>query len=137
MNEKIQWLMMIDKKAGREKNLSILVKIGLLFVFYLLMQLFSVNVPFCVFALCVTIAAYLLDVVVNQNARKYQMLYEQARKTLPSEITLSVTPAYDQTGLKAGKADFLSVCADWRIYAYYAFFFVLNLALLIVVAVSH
>lgn len=135
MSDKTTWLTMLDKRIRRERNLSILVKVGSLFVLYFLMQVLNVSVAFGIFSLCLVIMAYFLDVLVNQKAREYTMLYEQARTTSSSDVSMILEPQFNKKGKKNGKADFWSVCADWRVYLFYAFFFVMNLALLITVAV--
>lgn len=136
MSDKMTWLTLIDKQIRREKNLSLCVKLGTLVILYFVLQIFGTSVIFGVFALCLIIMGYCLDVLVNQKKQEYTMLYEQARLTSPNEVNYLIEPKFTLTGRKNGKADFWHLCADWQIWLYYAFFFVLNLALLIVVAVK-
>lgn len=136
MSDKMTWLTLIDKQVRREKNLSLCVKLGILVILYFVLQIFGTSITCCIFALCLVIMGFCLDVLVNQKKQEYSMLYEQARNTPPNEVNYVVEPTYSPIGRKNGKADFWHLCADWQIWLFYAFFFILNLALLIVIAVK-
>ena len=136
MSDKMAWLTMIDRKARREKNLSVFLKCALLIVIYFMFQVFDLTIEGFAFAMCMSVLFFFMNVLVDQKGKEYGMLYEQASKTPANDITFQVEPMYNAVGRKAGKADFLSVCADWKRIAYYAFIFIINLALLIAVAVA-
>lgn len=135
MTNKATWLSLLDKRISRQTWISILAKGVLLALLYVFLQIFNASQTFCWFALGMTVIFYFLDVLINQRKAEYSMLYEQARRTPESEVSFLIEPHYDATGRKNGKADFWHVCGDWRVYAYYAFLFVLNLALLIAAVV--
>lgn len=133
MSDKATWLAMIDRRARREANLSVFVKCALLVIIFFSLQILNHTIAGFVFVLCMCVMCYFINVLVLQKEKEYEMLYKQACKTPDNDLSFVVEPHYDAIGRKAGKADFLSVCADWKLIAYYAFLFVLNLALLITV----
>lgn len=135
MSDKAAWLTLLERRISRDTWISVLIKAALLLILYALMQSFRFSVPFGLFALGMTILLYFLDVLVSQKKRETSMLYEQARRTPPGETSFLLEPHYDARGKKNGKADLLHVMGDWRVFAFYAFLFVLNLALTIAAAI--
>lgn len=136
MSDKATWLTMIERKKRRESNLSVLLKCALLVLIYYVLQIFNFSAMTFCFCMCLCVLLFFVNVLVDQKKEEYRMLYDWARKTPANDISFETEPHFNTEGRKAGKADFLTVCANWRLWVYYAFLFVVNLALLITSAVS-
>lgn len=135
MSDKAAWLTLLERRISRDTWISVLNKAALLLILGALLQILGFSVHFGLFALGMTLLFYVLDALISQRRRETSMLYEQARRTPPGESSFLLEPHYDARGKKNGKADLLHVLGDWRVFAFYAFLFVMNLALTIAAAV--